>query len=135
MPTGCSFHGKIMALRRLGPRRRVVRRSVRLCWAVLLASMFLIAGACSSDRPARPRYTYPERAIRFHDQNCSLDESEMCRCSLGLMQERLPYEDYRRFMFRNEDLPRTEWRRIHKLMNQINRACQPVTGASPAPSR
>jgi hypothetical protein len=124
-----------MALRSLGPRRRVARRSVRPvkgCLAVLLASMFLIAGACSS---ASPRYPYPERAIRLHDQNCSLDESATCRCSLSLMQERLPYEDYRRFMFRNEDLPRTEWRRIHKLMNQINRACQPVTGASPAPSR
>jgi hypothetical protein len=32
----------------------------------------------------------------------------MCRCSLSLMQERLPCEGYRRFRFRNEDLPRPE---------------------------
>lgn len=78
---------------------------------------------------------YPPDARRFMDQNCS-NEDPLCACMYRAVQDEIPYDDYRRFMFENDTLSEDERRRIGRALNRLNQRCSGSDlGATPAPIR
>ena len=84
-----------------------------------------------------PKYDYPESARQFVNENCDL-QFEECSCGWELVQERVPYEDWKAFYLdqptqevhgpnRRRGIEATpEWERLNKLFNDINQECQDV---------
>lgn len=87
---------------------------MKTAWAIFIGLVF---AACSG-----PRFPYPESAIEFMRQNCSPEAPE-CACGQRMVQEEIPYEDWRRFHHENQSLSKEEWTRINAALNAITNAC------------
>ena len=78
---------------------------------------------------------YPESARQFMEENCSSDDRK-CACAQREIQENIPYEDYRRFMFESDSLSALERKRINdELINTVQKTCGASYGVMPAATR
>jgi hypothetical protein len=84
-------------------------------WAV---AGIMIVGSCGRGF----RFSYPEPAQEFMNANCS-NVSRHCVCVYRAVQDNIPYEDYRRFMFDNGSLSQQERQRMNDELSQLNNQC------------
>lgn len=75
---------------------------------------------------------YPEWAAEQYSQGCSLEE-QSCRCSWEGLQERIPWNGYKRWYIDGElhggnqekGIPATPDRaRLNRISNEVNNDCQ-----------